>query len=89
MTLPERGAAGSDVGKHDVSNRAVEESNSGPVITGWEAERGIWFEAERARRIQGQAKIESSQVDSDLAVGLDSIVGGVAAVATIYYKLLD
>ncbi|WP_051536327.1 relaxase/mobilization nuclease domain-containing protein [Ruminococcus flavefaciens] len=77
------GAAGSNVGKHDVSNRAVEESNSGPVITGWEAERGIWLEAERARRIQAQAKIESSQVDSDLAVSFDSIVGGVTAVASM------
>ena len=75
--------AGSNVGKHDVSNRAVEESNSGPVLTGWEAERGIWLETERARRIQAQAKIESSQVDCDLTVGLDSIVSGVAAVATL------
>ena len=77
------GAAESNVGKHDVSCRAVEESNSGPVITGWEAERGIWLKAERARRIQAQAKIKSSQVDSDLAVGIDSIVGGVTAMASI------
>ena len=74
---------GSDVGKHDVSNRAVEESNSGPVLTGWETERGIWLEAERARRVQAQAKIEGSQVDSDLAVSLDSIVGGVTAMASM------
>lgn len=59
------------------------ESNSGPVLTGWEVERGIWLEAERARRIQAQAKIKSSQVDSDLAVGIDSIVGGVATMASI------
>ena len=77
------GAVGSNVGKHDVSSRAVEESNSGSVITGWEAERGIWLKAERARRIQAQAKIKSSQVDSDLAVSLDSVVGGVAAMATL------
>ena len=77
------GAAGSNVGNCDFISRAVEESNSGPVITGWEAERGIWIEAERARRIQAQAKIESSQVDSDLAVGLDSFVGGVTAVASL------
>ena len=77
------GTAGSDVGKHDVSSRAVEESNSGPVLTGWEAERGIWLEAERARRIQAQAQIKSSQVDSDLAVGIDSIVSGVATMASI------
>ena len=77
------GAAGSNVGNRDFSSRAVEESNSGPVLTGWEAERGIWLEAERARRIQAQAKIKSSQVDSDLAVGIDSIVGGVATMASI------
>ena len=77
------GAAGSNVGNRDFSSRAVEEVNGGPVITGWETERGIWLEAERARRIQAQAKIKSSQVDSDLAVGLDSIVSGVAAVASI------
>jgi len=77
------GAAESNVGNRDFSSRAVEESNGGPVITGWEAERGIWIEAERARRVQAQAQIESCQVDSDLAVGLDSVVGGVAAVATL------
>ena len=77
------GAAGSNVGNRDFSSRAVEEVNGRPVITGWETERGIWLEAERARRIQAQAKIESSQVDSDLAVSLDSIVGGVTAVASM------
>ena len=54
------------------SDGSTGESNSGPVFTGWEVERGIWLEAERARRIQAQAKIKSSQVDSDLAVGIDS-----------------
>ena len=62
------------------SDGSTGESNSGPVLTGWEVERGIWLEAERARRIQAQAKIKSSQVDSDLAVGFDSIVSGVTAV---------
>jgi len=76
-------AAGSNVGNRDFSSRAVEEVNGGPVITGWEAERGIWLEDERARRIQAQAQIESCQVDSDLAVGIDSVVGGVAAVASM------
>ena len=77
------GAAGSNVGNRDFSSRGVEESNSGPVITGWETERGIWLETERARRIQAQAQIESSQVDSNFTVGVDSIVGGVAAVAAL------
>ena len=77
------GAAESNVGNRDFSSRGIEESNSRPRLTGWEAERGIWLEAERARRIQAQAKIKSSQVDSDLTVSLDSIVGGVTAVASI------
>ncbi len=77
------GTVGSNVGKHDVSCRADEESNSGPRITGWEAERAVWLETERARRIQAQAQIESCQVDGDIAVSLDSIVGGVTAVASI------
>ena len=34
------------------SDGSTGESNSGPVLTGWEVERGIWLEAERARRIQ-------------------------------------
>ena len=76
-------AAGSNVGNCDFSSRAVEESNSGPVLTGWEAERGIWLETERARRVQAQAQIKSCQVDSDFAVGLDSVVGGVAAMVTL------
>ena len=65
------------------SDGSTGESNSGPVLTGWETERGIWIEAERARRIQAQAQIESRQVDSDLAVSIDSVVGGVTAVASI------
>jgi len=65
------------------SDGSTGESNSGPVLTGWEVERGIWIEAERARRVQAQAKIKSSQVDSDLAVGIDSIVGGVTAMASM------
>ena len=77
------GAAGSNVGNHDLSNRAVEESNSRPVLTGWEAERRIWLEAERTRRVQAQAQLESRQVDSSFAVGIDSFVGGVTAVASI------
>ena len=59
------------------------ESNSGTRLTGWETERAVWLEIERARRIQAQAKLESCQVDSDLAVGFDSVVGGVTAVATL------
>ena len=77
------GTAGSNVGNRDFSCRADEESNSGPVLTGWEAERAVWLEAERTRRIQAQAQLESCQVDSDIAVSLDSIIGGVTAMVSI------
>ena len=77
------GTAESNVGNRDFSSRRSEESNSGPVLTGWEAGRAVWLEAERARRIQAQAKIESSQVDSGIAVGIDSIVSVVTAVAAL------
>ena len=43
----------------------------------------IWLEAERARRIQAQAQLENAQVDNNLAVSLDSIVGGVATMASM------
>ena len=75
--------AKSNVGNCDFSSRGIEESNSRPFHTGWEAERGIWLEAERARRVQAQAQLESCQVDSDIAVGIDSIVGSVTAVASM------
>lgn len=65
------------------SDGSTGESNSGPVIAGWESERGIWLETERARRIQAQAQIKSCQVDSDFAVSIDSVVGGVTAVASM------
>ena len=77
------GAAESGSGTVGNSGSSTGESNCRPVRTGWEAERGIWLEAERARRVQAQAQLENSQVDSGLAVSLDSIVGGVTAVATL------
>ncbi|NLT10364.1 MAG: relaxase/mobilization nuclease domain-containing protein [Ruminococcus sp.] len=77
------GAAGSGSGTVGNSDGSTGKSNSRSVITGWEAERGIWLEAERTRRIQAQAQIESCQVDSDLAVGIDSIVSSVTAMATL------
>ena len=77
------GAAESGSGTVGNSGSSTGESNCRPVLTGWEAERGIWLEAERARRVQAPAQLENSQVDSDLAVSLDSIVGGITAVATL------
>ena len=72
-------------GSRNVGNDSdsVGEINSGPRLTGWETEREVWLEAERSRRIQAQAQLESCQVDSDITIGIDSIVGGVTAVASI------
>ncbi|MBQ7027525.1 MAG: relaxase/mobilization nuclease domain-containing protein [Ruminococcus sp.] len=53
------------------------------VITGWEAERRILFEAEKLRRMETQNAIENAQSDCDFAVGAVDIVDGVANVASI------
>lgn len=77
------GTAESGSGTVGNSSESTEESDNRPVLTGWEAERAVWLEAERARRIQAQAQLESRQVDSSFAVGIDSFVGGVTAVAML------
>ncbi|MDD6059787.1 MAG: hypothetical protein PUB97_05310 [Ruminococcus sp.] len=53
------------------------------VITGWETERRILFEAEKLRRMETQNAIENAQSDYDFAVGAVDIVDGVANVASI------
>ena len=77
------GADESNVGTVGNSCGSTGESNSKLVITGWEAERAIWLESERARRLQAQAQLESSQVDSCVTVGIDSVVDGFTAMATL------
>ncbi len=77
------GDSGADVTKRDGKDFEAGSVSERARLTGWEAERGIWLETERARRIQAQAQIKSSQVDSDLAVSIDSVVGGVTAVASM------
>ena len=54
-----------DVTERDGRGVEAGSGGEGPYITGWEAERGIWLETERTRRIQAQAKIESSQVEDN------------------------
>ncbi len=53
------------------------------VITGWEAERGIFFATERIRRMEAQNAIENAQVDCDFTVGAVDVVAGIADVAAI------
>ncbi len=77
------GAAESGSGTVGNSGGSTGESNSRPFLTGWEAERAVWLKAERVRRVQAQAQLESRQVDSSFAVGIDSFVGGVTAVASM------
>ena len=77
------GANKSDGRAIENASDSVGESSSEAFLTGWEAERAVWLEAERARRIQAQTKLESCQVDSNFTVNLDSIVGDITAVASI------
>ena len=53
------------------------------VITGWEVERGILFEAEKLRRMETQNAIENAQGDCDFSVGALDVVSGIADVAAI------
>ena len=63
----------------DKLNQSIGEA----VITGWETERRILFEAEKLRRMETQNAIENAQSDCDFAVGAVDIVDGVANVASI------
>ena len=63
----------------DELNQPIREA----VITGWETERRILFEAEKLRRMETQNAIENAQSDCDFAVGAVDIVDGVANVASI------
>ncbi len=53
------------------------------VITGWEAERGILFAAERIRRLEAQNAIENAQVGCDFTVSALDLITGIADVAAI------
>lgn len=53
------------------------------VVTGWEAERGILFQAEKLRRMEAQNAIENVQGDYDFTDGAVDVVVGIADVASI------
>ena len=63
----------------DELNQSIGEA----VVTGWEAERRILFEAEKLRRMETQNAIENAQVGCDFSVGAVDVVAGIADVATI------
>ena len=63
----------------DELNQSIGEA----VITGWEAERRILFEAEKLRRMETQNAIENAQVGCDFAVGALDLIAGIADVAAI------
>jgi len=71
--------SGADNELPDKLNQSIGEA----VVTGWEAERRILFEAEKLRRMETQNAIENAQVGCDFSVGAVDIVAGIADVATI------
>jgi len=71
--------SGADEQLADKLNQSIGEA----VITGWEAERGVLFEAEKLRRMETQNAIENAQVGCDFSVGAVDVVAGIADVATI------
>lgn len=77
------GDTGADDAERDGRGVETGSDSEGTVLTGWEAERAIFLNAERARRLQAQAQLENVQVDNCIADGIDSFIGDVAAIATI------
>ena len=71
---------GAASGKNDSDVAII---HAGITVTGWEAERGILFQAEIARRTETQNAIENAQGDCDFAVGTLDLVAGIADVASI------
>ncbi len=78
-----------DGGKHDFRNIKTGSGSGELVITGWETERAVFLNAERARRLQAQNQLENVSADTDIAVSADSIIGGIAALATVIDELDD
>lgn len=73
----------SNVGNSDFSCNGNGEVSGAVTFTGWEAERAIFLNAERSRRLQVQTQLENVQVDNCVTDGIDSVISGVAAMATI------
>ncbi len=71
--------SGADEQLADELNQPIGEA----VVTGWETERGILFEAEKLRRMETQNAIENAQVGCDFSVGAVDVVAGIADVASI------
>ena len=71
--------SGADSELSDELNQSIGET----VVTGWEAERGILFEAEKLRRMETQNAIENAQSDCDFAIGTADIVDSIAGIASI------
>lgn len=76
-------AGKSNVRNSDFSSNENGEFSGAITLTGWETERAVFLNAERARKLQAQAQLKNVQVDNGIADNIDSIVGGVAALASI------
>lgn len=75
-----------NVRNSDFSSNENGEFSGAITLTGWEAERAVFLNAERARRLQAQAQLENAQVDNCVTDSIDSIVGGVATLVSIIYE---
>ncbi len=53
------------------------------ILTGWENERRVLLQAQRAGEIQAQAKLANAQNSSDISIRTADIIGGIAAVAEL------
>ena len=71
--------SGADSELSDELNQSIGEA----VITGWEAERGILFEAERIRRTQYETQSQADWNSYSDTIGTADIVDSVASVASI------
>lgn len=72
-----------DGGANRNNDSGAEKISGESDLTGWEAERAVFLEAERVRRIQAQTQLENGQVGSDFTVDIDSVFGSVTTVASI------
>ena len=71
--------SGADNELTDKLNQPIGEA----VLTGWEAERGILFEAERSRRTQYETQPQTDWDSYSDTIGTADIVDSVASIASI------
>ncbi len=78
-----KGVSGADVTERDGRGIEAESGGREPVITGWEAERAYLIAAEMLRRVEQEARLQTSLSSSSDRAPAPDIVDGIAAVATL------